>query len=388
MEQKDACPVCKSSFVSIFLSRKNVPVQQNFIIDDKESAISTIRGDLDLAVCESCGFIFNQSFDLSKMKYGQHYDNTQDYSPYFESYISNLTSSLIHKKNIQNRCIVEVGCGKGSFLRRLVENKEWGNNGYGFDPSYVGLESDLDGRLKFEKRYYDIECSNVPAGVVICRHVIEHIPDPLTLLQTIKKTLSHSANARVFFETPTVEWILHNKVIWDFFYEHCSYFTPESLATLFEVAGFEVENVEHVFNGQYLWLEAIVCHEKPLVTKNPRNIPILAKEFGKLEQIHKKEWEIKVQELSKKGKVAVWGAGAKGVTFTNMIDPECKYIECVIDLNPKKQGKYLVGTGHPIVSYRDIKTRNIKSAILMNPNYYDENLILLNKSNLHIDLIK
>jgi hypothetical protein len=223
--------------------------------------------------------------------------------------------------------------------------------------------------------------------VVVCRHVIEHIPDPLSLLFSVRQALVHSPNARVFFETPCVEWILRNQVIWDFFYEHCSYFTAESLATAFEVSGFQVESVEHIFQGQYLWLEATIPAAKPAVTKKPAFISTLANQFATSERELIGKWEIKIQELASQGKVALWGAGAKGVTFANLIDPDRKWIDCIIDLNPNKQGKYIPGTAHPIVSYHDIADRGITTAILMNPNYYQENLVLLKASNLNIDLL-
>ena len=388
MSPKNSCHVCGSQLIKRFLKREQIPVHQNLLIKDQKSAIDITRGDLNLTVCEECGFIFNQTFDLSKLSYGDNYDNTQDCSPFFNNYTSNLASYLVFDKNIQNCRIVEVGCGKGSFLRKLVEVKEWGNSGYGFDPSYVGPESQFEGRLNFVKRYYDSDCANIAADVVICRHVIEHVPEPLALLRTIKQALIHSQKARVFFETPSVEWILRNQVIWDFFYEHCSYFTTQSLTTVFEAAGFQVKSVQHVFEDQYLWLEATISSEKPLVTKKCGSIPLLANQFAASENDLAKKWKIKIREFHTKGKVALWGAGAKGVTFVNLIDPERKWIDCVIDLNISKHGKYIPGTGHPIVSYEDIPRRDIKTAILMNPNYYEENLALLNKANFHINLIK
>ena len=381
------CPVCDSNLIVPFLVRSSVPVHQNLVMADRISAREINRGNLTLAVCEDCGFIFNQDFDGSKLSYGKEYDNTQTYSPSFESYVSELARSLIYDKNIQNCSVVEVGCGKGSFLRKLVESEEWGNTGYGFDPSYVGAETIFDGRLKFEKRYYDSECANIHADVVVCRHVIEHIPDPLSLLFSVRQALVHSPNARVFFETPCVEWILRNQVIWDFFYEHCSYFTAESLATAFEVSGFQVKSVDHIFQGQYLWLEATISSAEAAVTKKPAFISTLAKQFATSEHELINKWEIKIQKLANQGKVALWGAGAKGVTFANLIDPERKWIDCIIDLNPNKQGKYIPGAAHPIVSYQDIANRGITTAILMNPNYYQENLVLLKASNLNIDLL-
>lgn len=51
-----------------------------------------------------------------------------------------------------------------------------------------------------------------------------------------------------------------------------------------------------------------------------------------------------VRSLAASGGVAVLGAGAKGVTFLNLADPEAANVSCVIDVNPYKQGKFIPGT--------------------------------------------
>jgi len=388
MKTKNPCPICDSKNVKSFLTRNEVPVHQNFLFEDKSSAINITKGKLSLVVCRECGFIFNQTFDFSKLRYGNLYDNTQDLSPLFEQHLKDIVQKLINKKNIKNCKIVEVGCGQGSFLRRLVENEEWNNVGYGFDPSYKGNESELGGRLKFAKKYYGPECADIKADIVVCRHVIEHVPKPVELLKTIRESLVQSKNPRVFFETPTVYWILKNQVIWDFFYEHCSYFNPNSIRTAFELAGFSVEAIDLVFGNQYMLIEASIAKNKVQVIKEPTDIYALTTVFSNSERQNLEKWKQNLKKLSKKGKIAIWGAGAKGVTFCNLFDPTFKMIDCVIDLNPNKQGKYIPGTGHPIVDYSEMQSRNITSIILMNPNYNDEVKELLQKSNQSIDLIK
>jgi len=69
---------------------------------------------------------------------------------------------------------------------------------------------------------------------------------------------------------------------------------------------------------------------------------------------------------------AIWGAGAKGVTFANHLDRERKRFNCVVDTNSKKQGKFLPGSGHEIVSPQTIKDRGIQKIVVMYPNYLEE----------------
>jgi len=382
------CPVCNSESVETFLERDNVPVHQNFLFDDQKSAVNILRGDLKMTFCQECGFVFNHAFDLTKLDYGNKYENTQDYSPMFLKYLNNLAQTLIYDENIRNCKIVEVGCGKGTFLKKLVENKKWGNIGYGFDPSYVGPEKSLNDRLIFRKSFYDHAATDIEADVVLSRHVIEHVPNPIKLLQMIKQALTNSPNTKIFFETPTVEWILKNKVIWDFFYEHCSLFTINSLSTAFEISGYQIEKANHVFGDQYILLEAKPTKNSTQINKNPNEISKLSREFAKHEKSIIQNWYKKISELSEDGKIAIWGAGAKGTTFANLIDPQRKLIDSIIDFNPKKQGKYIPGTGHPIINYKEISSRKLKSAIIMNPNYFAEIKTLLENENINLNLIQ
>jgi len=387
MNKKSSCPVCSSSNFDDFLTKKNVLVHQNLLFSNKKDALKAGRAEMNYAVCKSCGFVFNRFFDSSKLKYGEEYEPTQDASPYFDTYLSNLAKNLVFENKVQHCNIVEIGCGKGTFLRRLVKDKDWKNTGYGFDPSYVGPETDLEGRLIFKKRFFDNNYTNINPDVIICRHVIEHIHDPITFLKTVRMAINTPNNASVFFETPNIDWTFTNEIIYDFSYEHCSLFSQNSIKTAFESSGFEVKNVKLVFNDQYLWVEA-----KPsstlTITKNPSNTPILARKFGELENELKNKWQNRIIEFSKNGGVAIWGAGGKGATFVNLMDPDHNWIDSVIDLNPNKQGGYMAGTGHLIISYKQMVDRKIKKIILMNPNYYDEVLSILNKSNLNIDLIR
>lgn len=365
-----ACPVCVSTKVEGFLRRDAVPVHQNLVLRDPAAAGAARCGDLAMTVCAACGFVFNAAFEPSLLAYGEDYDNTQDCSPAFASHLDALADRIVSHCGVRGARIVEVGCGKGGFLRRLVE-ADPGNTGVGFDPSHQGPQSELGGRLRFERRFYDAACADVPADAVVCRHVIEHVADPVALLRSIRSALDKSPGAKVFFETPCVDWILRGGVIWDFFYEHCSLFTLSSLTTAFEVAGFEVEARRHIFEGQYLWLEARPSSARR-PAPDPGETPALAREFTKSEPLALARWREQALTARKDGKIAIWGAGAKGATFANLVDPKREIVDCLIDVNPGKQGAFLAGTGHPILSPENAAARGVRSAVLMNPNYRSE----------------
>jgi hypothetical protein len=74
----------------------------------------------------------------------------------------------------------------------------------------------------------------------------------------------------------------------------------------------------------------------------------------------------------------------------NTIDPQNRHVRFLIDINPAKQGKYVPGTGHPIVSPEHLKKRDghIAGIVNMNPNYLEENRLLLAQMSLEIPIVQ
>jgi SAM-dependent methyltransferase len=370
-----------------FLRREQVPVQQNLVVKDRRAAEAVPRRPFRLRICERCEFVFNPAFDLSGLKYSDEYDNTQVCSPQFNDYVDGLVRDLVVNRGVRGRRIVEVGCGKGDFLRRLVDAPGADNTGYGFDRSYEGPLEDRGGRLKFERRFYEPDCGAVAADVVICRHCVGYLPDPVGVLRTVRRAVAGSPHALVCFETQDVEWMLDRHVFFDFAYEVCSYFSPGSLAAAYGMAGLAVTRVRRLFGGQYLWVEGAPAGQESLPAPGGRRLVRKALAFAEVEADLRRLLRAKLTAPGARGRTAVWGAGTKGASFVSLVDPRRELLACVVDLNPNKQGKYLPGTGHPIVDYRQLPDYGVTQAILMNPNYREENARLLRGAGVAVELV-
>ncbi len=377
------CPICKSKKLFKFLERYNVPVHENRIYKQRDLALKINRGIISLVCCQNCGFIFNQTFELEKLDYSINYKNSQIHSSFFNNYISNLVNHL--QKKIKNSNILEIGCGDGYFLKKLV-NKKNNNFGIGYDPSYTGSLIIKD-RLHFIPKFFTSKHISINPDIIISRHVIEHVPDVISFLTEIRNT---SKKSMVFLETPTAEWSLLNKQIWDFTYEHCSLFTSSSITNALKVTGFKCVNIKKVFNEQYIFVEATPYskfNSKKCYKFNSKKIVEITKDFLVAKKILINNIKSQLNTLSK-SKIAIWGAAGKGVNFVNMFDPKHEIIDCLIDMNPDKLNQYVPGTGHKIVDYSQIEKRKIKFILVMNPNYYREIESLLTSKNIKVDLIK
>jgi len=385
------CPLCANPSPEVFFQRRNVPVHQNMACASAEEARQFTRGDLLLAFCRTCGFVFNTAFDPGNLRYSAAYDNTQSCSPYFKRYLTELAESLLTKFCLNGKVVIEVGCGKGEFLRLLCKNGR--NRGIGFDPSYVGPDTAEQGAVRFIRAFYDSQQNQFAPDFVCCRHVIEHVQSPLDMLRAVRQAIGNRMNSFVYFETPALPWILDTVSFWDFFYEHCSYLTAENLTWAFEQAGFQVLEAPSAFDGQYICVEARPALANRIAEPAmPRRVPDLWPKIqsflARLKQ-RMEACEEKVDFFNKAGGCAIWGAAGKGTTLVNTIDPQNHRVRFLIDINPAKHGKYVPGTGHQIVSpsYLREQGRRIAGIVNMNPNYLEENRSILSQMSLDIPII-
>lgn len=179
-------------------------------------------------------------------------------------------------------------------------------------------------------------------------------------------------------ETPDVTWSFANLKWYDFCYEHCSLFSPASIKYALMTNDLSVTEIKEVFGGQYMQIYA----SKLKNTKTNLDAEV-DKMLFVIENYRKKEKDIieenrkAVENASLKGGTIFWGAGAKSNIALNELDKDLKFVEAVVDINPCKQGKFIAGTGHKIISPIALIKSNIKNVFIMNENYTKEILAIL-----------
>lgn len=74
-------------------------------------------------------------------------------------------------------------------------------------------------------------------------------------------------------------------------------------------------------------------------------------------------------------KIAIWGLGKKGITFLQEMDKKNKYIDVLIDPNPKLQGTII--NRLPVMDYKAALQQGITVVFIMNSVFYADNFALL-----------
>lgn len=326
--------------------QKRTPLFQNKVFLSEEDAHHSASGEVRLVQSTHTGFVFNQAFDENLMVYDVNYHNEQTNSAVYRKHQDDVYA-LLKKLGIDGKKVVEIGCGKGHFFNIMQRD---GVDCTGFDPAYEGDNPNIV-KDYFSDKY------NLQADLIVLRHTLEHIGNPHQFLRSIAN--ANNFKGHIFIEIPTFDWIVDKKAFWDIFYEHCNYFTEKTVAAMFESA-----QTGKLFGGQYIFCYA--------------SLESLRGTIPAQQQIE--QWDIslssKMEEwqnfVNSRNGIAIWGAGAKGSTFLNLIDPGKKNINAVIDINPAKQGKFIALTGHPIYSPANLARLDCKHIIVMNENYIEE----------------
>jgi cyclopropane fatty-acyl-phospholipid synthase-like methyltransferase len=374
-DARNECPACKTAGSSVFFEMPSVPLFCNVLLPDVDSSVSVPRGDISLSFCPACGLIFNSAFDAELMNYEVEYENSLHFSPRFQDYANELAKRLVSQYELQNKTILEIACGQGDFLSLLCEMG--GNTGVGFDPSHAkrALEEGAEDRITFVRDYYSEKYAHYQGDLVVCRHMLEHVPKPKEFLTSLRKTLGDDSKTAVFFEVPNSLHTLEKLAIWDIIYEHCLYLTPLSISLLFESCGFEVARTDQTYEGQFLTLDATPCAVHPERSDRSEELEALGRavqDFPLRFEQKADRWRKQLNEIAERKRTTViWGAGSKGVTFLNVMETG-KRIKYAVDMNPRKRGMFIAGTGHEIVSPEDLKEIKPSVVLVMNAIYEEE----------------
>jgi len=385
------CPCCQTGGVRPFYEVKNVPVNSVLLLKTKQEAVDFPTGTIALGLCESCGFVYNTTFEPKLLEYSDRYDPTQAYSPTFNRWHRALAERLVEDYDLHGKKIVEIGCGKGEFLNMLCEIGP--NHGVGFDPAYNAERntSEAKDRIEFVVDFYSEKYEQTKGDFVCCKMTLEHISQTERFMQTVRRSVGDRADTVVFFQIPDLQRILEETAFWDIYYEHCSYFSMGSVARLFDRTGFDVLGLAREYGDQYVMIDARPRsgEAKPLPPQADDIVEIkrLAAGFVTRLEAQRKSWSERIASHKREGKkVVIWGSGSKGVAFLTTLGLS-DGIDYVVDINPHRQGFYMAGTGQEIVGPDFLKAYQPDCVVIMNPIYKDEIVADLEQRGLHPEVL-
>lgn len=358
---------------------ERAPVFCNALYDARDAALAAPTGRIALGIDDETGVIINTDFDESKAAYSDAYENSLHASPTFDSWARGLAGDLASRWTLADKTVVDVGCGGGEFLALLKQ--AGAGRCVGFEPGRSEeAASGASARTGVEVRAsaFPAGAGDLDVGFVTCRHVIEHIAQPMVFLQAIRASLHDGTG--VYFEAPSGEYMLNSGAVWDVLYEHCNYFTQDSLSRLLERAGFRVVRRELLFGDQYVAVEAVADVFGPSKqdandTAELEDVRAALRRLAQKRNEKVATWRDRLRSFHTEGKtVCIWGAGTKGVMFLCAMREAgaAGAVRFAVDLNTKKHGKYTPVAGVEVTPVARLKSAPVDLIVAMNPMYRGE----------------
>jgi SAM-dependent methyltransferase len=346
------------------LGYENSPRSAQGFLDTIEDLDDSVN--LEIFQCVYCGLV---QHNLAPVPYYKEVIRAVAFSSEMGEFRIEQLRNWVKENNLENKKILEVGCGRGEYIDLLISAGATKVSGIEYAQQsvvtarekcpqiyqgYLDLDFELPGDFDFD------------AFTIFS--FLEHWPNPNQGLRLIHSVLNEGGVGLV--EVPNFELILNKGLYSEFTTDHIFYFDRKSFTFLLEKNGFEVISIESVWYGYIL---SAKVRKRPLLdVKNFLNIQ---------SRIKSQLTEFISQHGA--GEVAIWGAGHQALAVIAMakVANQVKYI---VDSAPFKQGKFTPATHLPIVSPEHLNAKPPKAIIVMAAGYSNEVVRILLSNYPHI----
>lgn len=390
-EVQPSCPSCGRVGPAILYELESVPIESCRLVNTQAEARDFPREPLRLGCCSGCGLIWNVAFDPRLSDPTSSYEETQGFSSRYREFAEDLAARLVEKHRLYGKRILEIGCGKGEFI--LLMSELGGNVGVGIDPGLVDrdIEDKGSSRVAFIKDFYSEDYAHLGAELVVCRHTLEHIPRVGGFLRLLRRSLAGRPDTLVVLEVPDVGRIMREVAFWDFYYEHCSYFSCGSLARALREAGFEVLDLSLEFDGQYIVVECRPSGASPSrrlpLEESPAELARAVRDFRGRVAERRHQWRERLGHVrAERRRVVLWGSGSKGAAFATALGPEFE-VPYITNINPVQHYRYVVGTGQRIVPPEFLLDYRPHLVVSLNRVYVEEITSMLQAMGVEADVV-
>lgn len=351
--QVDRCRLCSHGRTEESLVLPGAPRDIQHLLRADQIA-GDVAVDVRVRTCVSCGFV--QIDPVLGEAYYDDYLMGTTHSAQMQQYQSRQAQEFVRRFGLVGKRVFEAGCGDGSFSAHLRDS---GAEVFGIEPSVKFRELALARGLNIEEGYVTAnrQLLRGPFDAFVTRQVLEHVPDIHDFLTGIRRNMRPGAVGLI--EVPCLEKALSDLRYYDFFTDHVNYFSRPTLELAARLNGFEIiESFPDMFDEYNVALVRAV--DPPTLKAVQSESTRLAAELRRI-----------VEEAGALGrKVAVWGAGGKGLTVLALAN--LPKIEALLDSDPFKHGLYTPVSHLLIEAPTAERLRDVDTVVVTAMAYHQE----------------
>ncbi len=385
---RSTCRVCGSNRLTPILSLGEQYVT-NFV-DDVQGNYP--RGPLDLVLCNSndggCGLLQLKVTVERDVMYRKYWYKS-GISGTMVRALEDITSAAKKLMKLSAGDIaVDIGANDGTLLKQYEVP---GLVRVGFEPSNLwklGVEVDIQIiNDYFNYVSFKRELGDKKAKVITSIAMFYDLEDPNTFVEDICKCLADEGVWII--QMNYLGLMVENNTFDNISHEHLEYYSLFSLTNLLERHNMEAFDVElndvnggsfriyikhkgslvEGFPGREERLQKLKAYEQKMGFDNKE---VYEKFANRIELNKKKLMEFLRKEKKKGKKIFIYGASTRGLVVLQYFGIDNKLIEGAADMNADKWGKYIVGTGIPIMSVEEYRKKRPDYLLVLPYHFIDE----------------
>ncbi len=235
--RRDACLLCDTPLEPL-IELPELPLTDSYCREPVPDPIPGI--DQRFLYCENCGHGQLESQVSPTALYGGNYLFRTSASATARGgthFFLSVLDQLAAERNF--RCVLDLGCND-LFLLKQLDGRAIIRAG--IDPVWRAREAERDDKdvLLFGADVEELDLATAlpePPDLIVCRHTLEHIGDPVAILRTLMEICDD--DALILFEVPSLEPLVARCRFDQVFHQHLHYFSLASFQRLIAAAGGE-----------------------------------------------------------------------------------------------------------------------------------------------------
>ena len=345
--QTHTCPACGHHVAVPFYDGGELPLTTLAWPRSEEEAQGMPRLPHAFVRCVDCGHVSNREFDYANVPYSDKPNLMFNRGQLWTEHLQQVRDLVLERLG-PAPVVVEIGCGDGHLLRALARERPAGRY-IGFDPS--GAIDDGGGLIEARRELFlpERHLGEFRPDLVVSRHVLEHLMNPLGFVQALAFACSwENAETLLLIEVPCIDQVIASGRTVDFFYEHNSHFTTTSLRRLLLRCASEVELVGRSYNDEVVYGLAKFQRRDEQVDFASEAVTFRDRAAQSRQNVRDA-----LDQLAQSGRnVALWGGTGKAAAFINQYGLDAERFPIVVDSDADKAGTFVPGMGQEI-RYRD-----------------------------------
>ena len=369
--KRTECAVCGNKNLRQILNLKKVPLAGYF--PTKSQLVDESSYPLELLFCDDCKLVQTDSVINPDILFKDYrYLSSIGLSNHFEE----LANILDNKFQIKNKKILEIGCNDGVLLEPL---SKLGADVVGVDPASNVVKLARDKGLNVIEDYFNYENFENHGGkydLVLANNSFAHIIDIKSIVRGVNHVLKPSGH--FVFEVHYLNNLVEENQWDNVYHEHIYYYSISALNNFFTKYGMTVVDFEeipiHAGSIRVTVLNDNIDTPDKIFDRILKehttigNVNYLS-DFTKKVNNHIENFKDEIKKLSRKYKIAGYGASGRANMFCNLTGLTEDVVQFIVDESPERCGRYIANTKIPIVDIDTLKESDVDIIIIFAWNY-------------------